>query len=325
MVPPTCACSTAEQEDQTTHAPCKYLVSLQRPLQGDSGDESYDRPDAAQPLAAPPHTSDTELGSSTSPAALVNTGERHSGDAPPQLDIHDIPPGWSGDHPDRELNFESYSDLLEWLEQLEQTPDPRTLGFSAENEEVGSTNPHAVTEGISMCRSALVTREMQETPDEAALYLDNPDALKPSAGNPTREAAAVQRLAAPVEPATTSSLPPWWTIQSSDEDDGLDDDPVFSKDAAPAGSDTELGSSTPPAALVFAFCVKGEQDRQDVRSTPYPTPLPLQKTVNRGFLENEPPLAFMFTNEDCSTHGAPVVPTATFILANGDHPRGFHS
>ena len=149
MVPPTCACSTAEQEDQTTHAPCTTLVSLRRPLQGNSGDASYDRPAAAQPLAAPPHTSDTELGSSTSPAALVNTGERHSGDAPPQPDIHDIPPGWSGDHPDREL--ETYSDFLEWLEQLERpTPGSRTLGFSAENEEDGYTCPHAATESVSL-------------------------------------------------------------------------------------------------------------------------------------------------------------------------------
>ena len=91
------ACSTAEQEDQTTRTSCPTLISRQRPLQGHSGDEPYDRPDAAQPFAAPPHTSDQELGSSTAPAALVNTGERHSGNAPPHR-------RWSGDHPDRELD-----------------------------------------------------------------------------------------------------------------------------------------------------------------------------------------------------------------------------
>ena len=87
----------------------------------------------------------------------------------------------------------------------------------------------------------------------------------------------------------------------------------------------------------------------------HPTPLPLQKNVNRGFLgastrvatasqlgvaqvdppppENEPhgakgsgpsqqdtevPLAFMFTNKDCGECSFPVVPTATAILVNGE-------
>ena len=248
----------------------------------------------------------------------------------------------------------------------------------------------------------VTTREMQETPDEAALYLDSP--VRPSAGNPTREAAASERWAAPVEPATRPSLP----FQSG----GLDDESWHvcdemveehrrsrrsvrlrsccpqpelcssttpaaptagprreasanermaalgklaneeqEEDAPPAGSDAELGSSIAPAALVFASFSIEEQDQQNTSSISYPTPLPLQKTVNRGFVgastrvatvaaqgdppppENEPlgakgsgpsqqdtegSLAFMFTNEDCGECSFPVVPTATAILVNGE-------
>ena len=125
--------------------------------------------DAAQPFAAPPHTSDPELGSSTTPAALVNTGERHPGNAPPQRNAHELPRRWSGDQPDKVL--ETYSDYLEWLEQLEQTPVSKALGVLAENEEDGYTNPHAAPESVSLHFG----REMQETPDEAALYLDGFD------------------------------------------------------------------------------------------------------------------------------------------------------
>jgi len=292
--------------------------------------------------------------------------------------------------------LETYSDYLEWLEQLEQTPVSKALGALAENEEDGYTNPHAAPESVSLHSG----REMQETPDEAALYLDSP--VRPSAGNPTREAAASERWAAPVEPATRPSLPP--------SDDGLDDDTGIGEtveehrrshrsvrlrsccpqselgssttpaaptagprreasanersaalgkpaneeqeeDAPPAGSDAELGSSIAPAALVFAFFSTEEQDQQNTRSISDPTPLPLQKTVNRGFVgastrvasvaaqgdppppENEPlgakgsgpsqqdtegPIAFMFTNEDCGECSFPVVPTATAILVNGE-------
>ena len=111
MVTPTCASSTAEQEDQTTHV--LALSTVRDAMALNTGtcyqvesvtlapNPPYDRPDAAQPFAAPPHTSDPELGSSTTPAALVNTGERHPGNAPPQRDAHELPRRWSGDHPDR--------------------------------------------------------------------------------------------------------------------------------------------------------------------------------------------------------------------------------